>query len=225
LSAPVVVATLDRDLSLADLRLPLALGDLVAGEAPWEVELGVGKGRFLLARAAAAPERRFLGVEVASEYFQLVRRRARRRGLGNLVAVRGEALFLLAAVLPVAFAEVVHVYFPDPWPKSRHQKRRLFDPQSVDLVVGLLRPGGRLCFATDHLPYGEEVARLLAGYPGLRLTRRDAWPEGARTHYEAKYVAAGRPIVRLEAERAAAAAPLHPEGERAVLVAARRSSG
>ena len=221
---PVEVATLDRDLRLSDLRLPLVLDELSAGSGPWEVELGFGKGRYLLARAAAAPERRFLGVEVASEYFQLLRRRVRRRGLANVVAMRGAALFLLAAVLPTSFASAVHVYFPDPWPKSRHQKRRLFDPQSVDLVVGLLAPGGSLCFATDHLAYGEEVARLLAAYPGLRLTRRDdPWPEGPRTHYEAKYLAGGHPIVRLEAERTAAAPALHPEGERAILVGARAS--
>jgi tRNA (guanine-N7-)-methyltransferase len=204
-----------RDLTLADLA------DWAPAAGPWEVEVGFGKGRFLLARAAASPTRRFLGIEVAAEYYRRVARAACRLGLENLVLVRGEALFLFAAVLPRGFAETVHVYFPDPWPKSRHHKRRLFDPESVDLVVGLLRPGGRLCFATDHLGYGEEVAELLGSFPGLRVERLAAWPEGARTHYEAKYVVEGRPILRLTATLVAAPAALHPRGAAAVLVGAR----
>jgi tRNA (guanine-N7-)-methyltransferase len=217
---PVAAYAAGRDLALSDLERPL---ELVPGRGAWEVELGFGKGRFLLARAAAAPERRLVGVEVAAEYYRRVVRAARRRGLENLLLLRGEALFLLAAVLPRGFAAAVHVYFPDPWPKSRHQKRRLFDPESVDLVLGLLGPGGRLSFATDHLEYGGEVEELLRSCPGLEVARRAApWPEGARTNYEAKYLAEGRPILRLEATLLRPAA-LHPLGERAVTVGERRS--
>lgn len=223
---PVVVATAAGERSLAELAAPLALDELVPGAGPWEVELGFGKGRYLLARAQAEPERRFLGVEVVSKYFRLLSGRARRRGLGNLVTVRAEALYALTAVLPRAFAAAVHVYFPDPWPKSRHHKRRLFDPETVDLVLDLLAPGGRLFFATDFLDYGETVADILASHPRVRVERRpDPWPEGPRTNYEAKYVAEGRPILRLEAavvpaDLGAGASPgLHPAGAAAVLAA------
>lgn len=195
-----------------------ALDALGLGAGPWEVELGFGKGRYLLARAQADPARRFLGVEVAHEYFALVARRLARRRLANAALLHGEALYLLSAALPRRFADVVHVYFPDPWPKSRHQRRRLFSPASVDLVLGLLAPGGRLAFATDFLEYGEEVAALLARYPGARLARRAAWAEGPRTNYEAKYVAEGRPILRLEVELDGPAG-LHPEGRNAVVAA------
>lgn len=201
--------------------MPLdALVSAAGGGGPWEVEIGFGKGRYLLARAVATPERRFLGIEVAAEYHQVFVSRARRRGMTNWAAIRGEALYLASAVLPRGIAQDVHVYFPDPWPKSRHQKRRLFDPETVDLVLGLLRPGGRLSFATDFLAYGEEVAALLDGYPGLAVERRPAWPEGPRTHYEAKYEAEGRPILRLEARleaRLARPAVLHPIGAAAVV--------
>jgi tRNA (guanine-N7-)-methyltransferase len=136
------------------------------------------------------------------------------------VALRGEALYLVSAVLPAGFAAAVHVYFPDPWPKSRHHKRRLFDPETLDLVIGLVQPGGRLLFATDFLEYGELVREILAGYPGIRVQRRDrVWDEGPRTSYEAKYVAEGRPILRLEVTREAASGPLHPQGEAGVLAA------
>ena len=195
-----------------------ALDALGLAGGSWEVELGFGKGRFLLDRAAAEPERRFLGVEVAREYFALAARRLARRRLANVALLHGEALYLLSAVLPRRFAEAVHVYFPDPWPKSRHQRRRLFSPASVDLVLGLLGAGGRLAFATDFLDYGEEVAALLARYPGARLVRRSDWPEGPRTNYEAKYVAEGRPILRLEVELDGPAG-LHPEGRLGVLAA------
>ena len=146
--------------------------------------------------------------------------RARRTAPANWLALRGDALYLLSAVLPRSFAQVVHVYFPDPWPKSRHQKRRLFDPETVDLVVGLLADGGRLYFATDFLSYGEQVHDLLTGYPGLTVLRRGPWDEGPRTSYESKYLIEGRPILRLEATwNAPGAAPLHPAGAPAVLAA------
>lgn len=197
---------------------PGALGRLVAHDGPWEVEIGFGKGRFLLASAAARAERNWLGIEIAREYFRLAAGRLARRRLDNVALVRGEALYLFAAVLPRGFAAALHVYFPDPWPKSRHHRRRLFSPGSLDLVLGALAPEGRLEFATDHLDYGAEVAALLAGTPSLAVERPEAWPEGPRTNYEAKYVAAGRPILRLSATLVAPAV-LHPAGAGEVLVA------
>ncbi|HVS16804.1 MAG TPA: hypothetical protein VMV46_23070 [Thermoanaerobaculia bacterium] len=176
------------------------LEELAAG-SDWEVEIGFGKGRYLLRRASEEPAVRFLGVELVGEYFRLAARRAARRRLDNLVLLQGEAQYLLAAVLPRGFARAVHVYFPDPWPKGRHRRRRLLDAQTVDLVLGLLRPGGRLLFASDHPAYGPAVATLLAGRRELVARRRsEVWDDGPRTNYEAKYVAAGRPIVRVEAE-------------------------
>jgi tRNA (guanine-N7-)-methyltransferase len=214
---PVEAATARGVERLGALGEEAVLDRLLPGSGPWEVELGFGKGRYLLARAAAEPGRRFLGVEVAREYFALAARRVARRGLDNVVLLHGEALYLLAAALPRRFAERVHVYFPDPWPKSRHQKRRLFSPATVDLVLGLLAPGGRLWFATDYLDYGEEVAALLASFPGARVARLAAgWPEGPRTNYEAKYVGSGRPILRLEATLDRPPG-LHPAGAAGVL--------
>ena len=212
----------------APLERPLGtalLARLAPGAGPWELEIGFGKGRFLLARATAQPARRFLGIEIAGEYFRLAARRLARRGLANLALLHGEALYLLAAVLPRAFAREIHVYFPDPWPKSRHQRRRLFSPASLDLVLGALEPGGRLSFATDHLDYGVEVEAILSGHPGLEVARRpDGWAEGPRTNYEAKYVAEGRPILRLEATLAGVPS-LHPAGAREVLVARATAPG
>ena len=218
----VLVSTAAADRSLAGLPAPLSLDHLVAGSGEWEVEIGFGKGRYLLQRCREHPGRRFLGIELAGEYHGLFIERARRRGLANWIALRGEAQYLISSVLPAGFAAALHVYFPDPWPKGRHHKRRLFDPETADLVLGLLRRGGRLYFATDFLDYGELVFDLLSGYPGLLLARRDRpWDEGPRTNYEAKYEAEGRPILRLEGvlEVDGRAAPLHPGGAEAVLAA------
>lgn len=214
------VATGAEDLHLAEVAVPLDVDALVPGTGPWEVEVGFGKGRYLLRRAQTEPQVRFLGVEMARRYHGILVKRARRRRLANLVALRGEAVYLLSAVLPAGFARAVHVYFPDPWPKSRHHKRRLFDPETVDLVLGLLAPGGRLFFATDFLDYGERVREILEAVAGLVVEpRRDPWPEGPRTNYEAKYVAEGRAILRLEAAFAggAPAGDLHPEGRVGIL--------
>lgn len=201
--------------------MPLPLDELVPGEEPWEIEVGFGRGKYLLARAAAQPRRRLLGLEVAGEWYREVARKLRRRGHANLILLRGEALYLFATVLAGGFAESLHVYFPDPWPKSHHLRRRLFSPATLDLLLRPLAPGGRLLFATDFAEYGEAVAELLESHPALQVARRpEPWPDGARTHYEAKYLAEGRPIVRLEARLLRPAEPL-PEARPALAVAPR----
>src|SRR5436305_9968338 len=128
MSEPTRISLPAGDRALVDLAAPLRLDELVPGTGGWEVEIGFGKGRYLLRRCQEDPDRRFLGIEVAGKYQRRFVERARRRGLANWIALRGEALYLLAAVLPRRFATAVHVYFPDPWPKSRHQKRRSLDP-------------------------------------------------------------------------------------------------
>ncbi|MEM1180562.1 MAG: hypothetical protein AAGM22_19610 [Acidobacteriota bacterium] len=215
-----VYAVGEREGSLLEEKDPAQIDALLPGDGAWEVELGYGKGRYLLERALGTPDRRFLGVEMVSKYFRMLTTRARRHGASNLLNVRGEALYLLSAVLPRAFADRLHVYFPDPWPKARHHRRRLFDPETVDLVLGVIKPGGELCFATDHLEYGEVVMEILDGYPGLTVEPvLTEWPDGARTNYEAKYIVEGRPILRATARVSPEAVPgtPHPGGAAGLL--------
>ena len=206
------------DLALRDLPAVVHPEDLLPALAvggPWEVEIGFGKGRYLLRRAVAEPENRFLGIEVVSKYQRMLSRRARRRGLPNLTVIRGEAAYLLSSGFPRAFARAVHVYFPDPWPKTRHRKRRLFHPEQIDLVLGLLEPGGALLFATDFVDYGALVQEILESHPGLLVhPHPEVWPDGARTNYEAKYIEEGRPILRLTATlvRDGVHPAVHPRG-------------
>lgn len=212
----------DAEWDLARAGAPVPLGRLTPGAGEWELEIGFGKGRYLIRRALEHPERRYLGIEMAAQYFRILVERARKRRLENLLAVRGEALYLLAAVLPRGFARAVHVYHPDPWPKARHHKRRLFDPETIDLVLGALVPGGTLFLGTDHLDYGELVMEILDRHPAVSYRRLEGpWPDGPRTNYEAKYVREGRPILRLEVTAGAEPARLHPDGVTGIVCAVR----
>jgi tRNA (guanine-N(7)-)-methyltransferase len=188
-----------------------------------EVEIGFGKGRYLLGRAAAEPEVTFVGIESAALYWGETTRRAERRGLDNLITICGDALYVLAVCLERDSASAVHVYFPDPWPKTRHLRRRLLDPATVDLVFGVLAPGGVLYFATDHAGYGAAVREVLERYPAAAVERIDGpWPDGRRTHYETKYEGEGRPILRLLVRRRAPAGVslVHPDGAAAIAAGA-----
>lgn len=211
-----------REVGLGALGSPLPLASMVPGVSAWEVEIGFGKGRYLLERAAREGERGFLGIEVSAPYYRLVRERVFKRRLENVILLRGEALYLLSAVLPREFAQAVHVYFPDPWPKARHRERRLLHPETADLLLALLEPGGRLEFATDFESYGLAVTRLLATHPAVELRRHEAgWPDGPRTNYERKYEREGRRIVRLEGIVTTAAEKrlLHPAGRLGIAAA------
>jgi tRNA (guanine-N7-)-methyltransferase len=222
---PIAASSGDAEYTLRELAVPLDLGSFVPSARAWEVELGFGKGRYLLHRAECEPDRGFVGVEMAGSYYRLAKRRMCRRELTNAVLLHGEALYLLSVVLPRGFASTVHVYFPDPWPKARHQKRRLFDIETIDLVLDLLTDEGRLFFATDFLEYGEVVREILDSHPMVEVSEVPGpWPGGARTNYEAKYMREGRPILRLEVGRTSARDDaLHPRGEASVLAAVARS--
>ena len=217
----IEVSARGQTLRLPGLQAPLDL-ERLGGVGEWEVEIGFGKGRYLIERAAGEPTRQFLGIEMARSYFHLAARRASRRSLSNLVLICGEALYVICALLPPAFATTVHIYFPDPWPKARHHRRRLFDPETVDLVLGLLRTEGELYFATDFVDYGRAVLDLLTTHPGCTVERlADGWPNGPRTNYEAKYVREGRRIIRLRVSWRPAAAPqgFHPLGTPGIVAA------
>ncbi len=176
---------------------PADLAALFGRPAPVEMEIGTGKGRFLLESAAAHPERSWLGLEIEREYCALVRLRAARRGLAN---VRVEPLdgreFVIRRVPPGALA-ALHVFFPDPWPKKRHQKRRLFTPEFVSAAARSLVPGGLFRVASDHATYWAEIEGLLAAEPLLaRVSDEETGPWSSGTNYELKFAASGRPVFK-----------------------------
>ncbi len=193
------------DVAVAPLRLDpeRALAGLVWSEvfgriAPVEVEVGIGKGRFLLTAAAARPEVDHLGIEWANEYLRIAETRAGKRGLRNVRFVRADAKDLVARAIPDRSVTAYYVFYPDPGPTKRHHKRRFFDRSTSDRVVATLVPGGCLHVATDHDDYWTVIEPLLDGTAELRrqpIFGGPAFPlpaEGALTNFEAKYEVEGR---------------------------------
>jgi tRNA (guanine-N7-)-methyltransferase len=178
---------------------PFDFVSLYGNRRPVELEIGIGKGRFLLEQAALRPEVNFLGVEWSLKYLRLAKERARRRGLGNVRLFRGDARHVLQALVPDQSVARVHVYCPDPWPKKRHRKRRLFTPSTIVHLERVLVPGGYLDLSTDVREYFEEIRLMVPKACGLREATDPLFPIEApegRTSYEAKYITTGRPIHR-----------------------------
>jgi tRNA (guanine-N7-)-methyltransferase len=157
------IPTEDDAAAPADLDFAALFGR----SAPVELEIGCGMGEAAVAMAAARPEHDFLAVDVHTPGLGNVLRLAERAGLTNVRAASGDALDLLRAQIPADALEAVHTYFPDPWPKARHHKRRIVRPDVVALIADRLRVGGMLHCATDWAEYAEEMRQVLAGEPRL----------------------------------------------------------
>ncbi|SNY60475.1 tRNA (guanosine(46)-N7)-methyltransferase TrmB [Paractinoplanes atraurantiacus] len=182
-------------------RTPLDLPELFGRDAPVVLEIGFGMGDTMAAMAAADPERGYLGIEVHTPGIGNLLALAGELGLTNLRVARGDAMELVHRLAPGSLA-AVHIFFPDPWPKARHHKRRLVRPDNVALLRERLRPGGVLHCATDWPHYAEAMAETLDADPGLeRLdTDRGDRPE---TKFERRGTQAGRPIADLRYRRRA----------------------
>jgi tRNA (guanine-N7-)-methyltransferase len=135
----------------------LDLGALFGREARRTLEIGFGNGESLLALAAARPDEDFLGVEVHRPGVGHLMLRAEALGLSNVRVACRDAVEVLGEGLADATLDAVLLYFPDPWPKKRHHKRRIVQPPFVDLVARKLRPGGRFRLATDWQHYAEQM--------------------------------------------------------------------
>jgi tRNA (guanine-N7-)-methyltransferase len=183
-------------LSLAAQPAPFVWESLFGRLGPVEIEIGTGKGTTLLSLAAADPKADFLGIEVGSKWVRLARSRAIQAGLTNVRLVAGEAQWILDRYLPPGTVRRFHVYFPDPWPKKRHGKRRLFQATFPPLVARALAPGGEVRVATDHAPYHDQILEVMeAG--GFRADAAAVWEEGPVSAFERKYRQQGRAIHRL----------------------------
>lgn len=132
----------DTILIRPDILSRLDFAALFGNTAPVELELGAGDGSFLLQYSAAHPEVNFLGVERLFGRLRKIDRKGRRQGLKNLRGLRMEATYLMDWMIAPASLSAIHVYFPDPWPKKRHHRRRLINPAFAALAAQSLMPGG-----------------------------------------------------------------------------------
>ena len=166
-------------------------------EAPLEVEIGSGKGHFLHAAATAAPEHNFLGVEVAHKYAAFCAASLIRSGLENAIMVSGDALPLFDELFPDKSLEAVHVYFPDPWWKKRHRKRRVMQMRLIRQVERCLRPGGKLHFWTDVEEYFQTTLEMMAAESCMQGPFTPNVDDAAwRTHFEKRTLLEERPVFR-----------------------------
>lgn len=171
-----------------------------------ELEIGTGKGGFLLNRARALPERGFLGIEWANKIFQYAADRMVRWGVSNVRIMRTDAGHLVRHHLPPDSLAMLHIYHPDPWPKKRHHKRRLIQPPFLAAAVDALEPGGRIAIQTDYAEYFEQIQQVLAGEPRLREVPFNVPEAGVvegyvQTNFEIKYLREGREIYQIAAEK------------------------
>ena len=174
----------------------------------FELEIGCGKGGFLLARARANPGIRLLGIEWANKFYKHTADRMARRGVENVRVMRTDARWLVQNHLPDACLNVLHLYHPDPWPKQRHHKRRLVQPDFAAAVARVLKPHGRWCIQTDHAEYFEWIREIVTAQPRLERidwedTASDDDAEWSGTNFEVKYLREGRSIYRLACRRCA----------------------
>ena len=190
------------------LAKPIDWKDLYGNDHPVELEIGMGKGTFLTEQAKARPEVNFFGIEWANWFWRYASDRLRRNGCTNARTVRAEALFFLREHVPDESLSVLHVYFPDPWPKKRHHKRRLVQEPFMKQAERVLVPGGRLQVVSDHKGYFEENIEpmIRAAADGGRLSIVDYNRPGSAgegefvgTNFERKYQREGRPFYALAA--------------------------
>ncbi len=195
---------LSRHLKLpAQLPRPWDARQLFGRVAPLEVEVGSGKGLFLQSAAASNPDHDYLGIEIATKYARFAAARLARRELTNAVMVHGDAQPIFADLLPDESLTAVHVYFPDPWWKKRHEKRRLLNERFVKQVERTLVAGGSLHYWTDVRERFDATLELLTARTTLvgplEVVERPAEHElDFRTHFERRMRLAELPVYRAE---------------------------
>jgi tRNA (guanine-N7-)-methyltransferase len=176
-------------------------------EAPLHIEIGSGKGTFLVHQARAEAGVNFVGIEWSRKYYRHAVDRIGRWGLDNVRLVRADAVTFLRDFVHEASVACCHVYFPDPWPKKRHHKRRFLQQANLDIVVSRLVPGGEIRIATDHPEYFAQIEEVTAAYRTKLEPIPFVRPAGAQqgewtgTNYERKYIKDGRPIFALALRR------------------------
>ncbi len=197
---------LERGTHLVTLDALPPLPDLFDGR-PVILEIGFGMGDAALAQAVAHPDHGLLAIDVHTPGVGRLLAELDAQGIDNVRVIEGDALELLHDLLPPASLAGIRVFFPDPWPKARHHKRRIINAANLDTMARALVPGGFLHFATDWHDYAQSAQQAIAAHPLLRLLAPSEQPPIAsaatrpRTKFESRGMAAGRAITDLVALR------------------------
>lgn len=177
---------------------PIAIPDFFGKPGPIEVEIGCGKGGFLVEYCERHPEVPFLGIEKEPPIAHLAAGRvAKRPHIPHARVLMGDAFHFFRDYLPAGCVSVFHMYFPDPWPKKRHHKYRLLGPAFLEQVKRTAVPGALFRWGTDHAEYNAQAQETFAATPWLEMLEPNASPtEGIMTNFEKKYRRQGKPIYR-----------------------------
>ena len=183
---------------------PLDLAEVFGREAPVLLEIGFGMGGTTLEMAQADPHTCLIAADVHTPGVGALLRGLHERELDNVRVLNGDGAKLLEQRIPSGSLAGVRLYFPDPWPKARHHKRRLVDAEFAALVADRLAPGGRLHCATDWEHYAQQMVAVLSAEPGLELehggpVERPEWRPV--TKYEARGRARGHVVADIFARR------------------------
>lgn len=211
----IIDAVQDNAVPLHDLPSPIDWQTLFGSTYPVEVEIGFGKGRFLLEASKQFPQINYIGVERAQKYVEITRERFRKymrhfsieRNSGMFKNVRlawTDANYFLTRYVPDESVQAYHIYFPDPWPKARQQKRRIFrNKDFLDAITRtLMLGGGKLYVATDFAEYFTEIQERLALWTKLKpIPLNSSDYEHIATNFEMKYCLEGRKIYRAVYEK------------------------
>ena len=187
-----------RDTEFAPLDFPA----LFHNANPVTLEIGSGKGRFLISSATVHRHRNFVGIEKSLHYHRVIHDRVRKRRLQNIMLVNHDAFLVMRDMLSDAVISELHVYFPDPWPRKREKKRRIIRPEALVEMRRVLVDSGSGIYVTDHREYFEAAAPVIADYFASE-PRVPGPDEPPRTNYEAKYRAEGREIFEVRFWKAA----------------------
>ncbi len=194
----------DLDLShhfriLTEMEGPLDPTTLFSRHNPVELEIGTGKGMFLASATSSTPDRNFLGIEVRVGYARMAASRLAALKTTNGIVLHGDAMHLVRHVLPNASLSGLHVYFPDPWWKARHRKRRILNPEFLQHAGRIMQSGSQLHIWTDVEEYFNEAVLVVNNT--LLFSKASKEPAGGlentyRTHFERRTLLAGDPVWR-----------------------------
>ncbi len=172
---------------------PLNIAEMFTKPQPLQVEIGAGDGSFLIQYTAQHPEYNFLGVERLLGRLRKIDRKGQRQGLKNLCALRIEAAYFVEYLLPADSTDIIHIYFPDPWPKKKHRKNRLMNERFTELAHRVLKERGIVYLRTDDADYHEQMVTVFDANPKFERIETPAELSAVKTDFERGFNAEGIP--------------------------------
>lgn len=183
--------------TITDICEPLDWRALFDNDHPVEIDLGAGDGGFVANRAKANPGTNFLAVERLLGRARKIVKKAFRQNLPNLRVLRLETSYLMRYMVPAQSVSIVHLMFPDPWPKRRHHERRIVQSEFVKSVAVALQPGGEFRFTTDHAEYFSVAVPVIQAEPLLKSAPLWDFAADPQTEFQTEFLAEGRVINRV----------------------------